>query len=191
MVDVVLSTEDISILGGPETINLEVDFGAKGVRGSLIFINSGRPDSELAPDSQVLDLYINNDPEDTDEYQYVYQLEDVFGTLTWVKKFKLISNIYSRNYVSQTFTNGSWTKNIPVVDIVPSDFAGTVTASRFNIQFNVLNNNPVACSMTVEELESGNGTVSLPLTIKAYEFVDSEWVALSGSKTVHIFITMV
>ena len=42
MVDIVLATDDLAVLGGPETVNVEVDFGPTGDRGSQIFSNVGK-----------------------------------------------------------------------------------------------------------------------------------------------------
>ena len=98
MVDILLTTDDLSVLGGPEIVNVEVDFGPSGDRGSQIFSNTGKPVigsnglTVLAPDCQLFDLYINILATD-DEYQYVYQLQNVLGTNTWVILFKLSSNI--------------------------------------------------------------------------------------------------
>lgn len=190
MVDILLSSDDLAVLGGPETVNVEVDFGAAGDRGSQIFTNLGKPTNVLAPNAQLFDLYINILSTD-DEYQYVYQLQNVLGTDTWVKLFKLVSNIYSRNYTIPDFVDGVWDKNIPVIDIVPTDFVGTVTASNFNIQYSILNQNPIASSLTVNEIETSGGALVLPISINAVELDGATWQNLSGPKTVHLFITMV
>lgn len=190
MADVILSTDDLTVLGGPSSLTLEVDFGPKGDRGSQIFVNTGKPNSTLAPNAQVYDLYINVLTSD-DEYQYVYQLQNVLGTDTWVRLFKMTSNMYSKNYSTTTFTNGTWTKNIPLVEIIPSDFVGTVTASNFNVQYSVLNQLPLASSISLGEVFSDNGTLSLPVTIKATEFDGTDWTNLNSVKTVHLFITVV
>jgi hypothetical protein len=190
MTDVILSTEDLTVLGGPSSLNLEIDFGPKGDRGSQIFVNLGQPTLLLAPDAQVYDLYINILSSD-DEYQYVYQLQNVLGTETWVRLFKLTSNTYSKNYTTTTFTNGTWTKNIPVAEIVPSDFVGTITAENFNVQYSILNQLPLASSISVGAVSSDNGTLSLPITIKAVELDGSTWSNLTTVKTVHLFITVV
>jgi hypothetical protein len=53
-------TDDVLVLGGPDTVNVEVDFGDKGDRGSLIFVGNGNPDSvDIGQDPRVFDLYIN------------------------------------------------------------------------------------------------------------------------------------
>lgn len=190
MADVLLTTDDLTVLGGPSSLNLEIDFGPQGDRGSQIFVNTGKPTSSLAPDSKLFDLYINILSSD-DEYQYVYQLQNVLGTETWVKLFKLISNVYSKNYSTTSFVDGVWSKNIPVSEIVPTEFVGTVSASNFNVQYSVLNQLPLASSISIGEVASVNGTLSLPVTINAAEFDGTDWTNLDTTKTVHLFITMV
>ena len=86
MPEIVVSSEDLTVFGGPATVNVEVDFGPTGDRGSQIFANTGKPViggnglTALAPDCQLFDLYINILASD-DEYQYVYQLQNVLGTI--------------------------------------------------------------------------------------------------------------
>jgi hypothetical protein len=190
MADVLLTTEDLTVLGGPSSLNLEIDFGPKGDRGSQIFVNNGKPTEAFAPGSQLFDLYINILSSD-DEYQYVYQLQNVLGTNTWVKLFKLVSNIYSKNYSTTSFVNGVWSKNIPVSEIVPTDFVGNITAASFNVQYSVLNQNPLASSISIGEVVSVNGTLSLPISIRSAEFDGTDWTNLNTTKTVHLFITVV
>jgi hypothetical protein len=190
MADVLLTTEDLTVLGGPSSLNLEIDFGPKGDRGSQIFVNLGKPTSVFAPGAQLFDLYINILSSD-DEYQYMYQLQNVLGTNTWVKLFKLVSNIYSKNYSTTSFVDGVWSKNIPVSEIIPAEFVGTASASNFNVQYSVLNQNPLASSISIGEIASVNGTLSLPVTINATEFDGTTWANLDTIKTVHLFITVV
>jgi len=196
MVDILLNTEDVAVLGGPDTVNVEVDFGPTGNRGSQIFSNTGKPViggdglTSLAPDCQLFDLYINILSSD-DEYQYVYQLQNVLGTNTWVKLFKLVSNIYSKNYTSTSFVDGVWIMNVPVAEIVPSTMVGSIQAENFNIQYSVLNQNPIASSISIGEINTSSGERVLPITIAASELVDGAFVALSDEKIVQLFITMV
>lgn len=196
MVNVLLSNDDLSVLGGPETVNVEVDFGPEGTRGSQIFVNTGKPViggdglTALAPDCQLFDLYINILSSD-DEYQYVYQLQNVLGTATWVKLFKLVSNIYSKNYTTVSFVNGEASINIPVAEILPSDFVGTASSENFNIQHNVLNQFPVASAVSVGEIANSGGALVLPITLTAHELVDGAFEPIASEKSVHLFITMV
>jgi hypothetical protein len=186
--DIVLSTEDLTVLGGPESVIVEVDYGATGDRGSQIFVNTGKPNSSLAPNSLVYDLYINILPSD-DEYQYVYQLQNVLGENTWVKLYRLINNFFTKNYETPDFIDGVWTKAIPLAEVVAANQIGSISSSQLNIQYNILNQNPVSSSLTLGEINPDDQ--SIPITIKALEFNGTNWVNLDGSKTVHLFITVV
>jgi hypothetical protein len=196
MVDAYIITDELAVLGGPQTVNVEVDFGTSGDRGSQIFSNTGKPVigsnglTALAPDCQLFDLYINILSTD-DEYQYVYQLQNVLGTNTWVKLFKLVSNIYSKNYTSTSFVSGVWTINVPVAEIVPSSLVGSAQAENFNVQYSILNQNPLASSMSIGDINTSNGERVLPITIKASELIDGSFEPLLGEKTVQLFITVV
>ena len=193
MAEVALTTDDLTVLGGPATVNLEVDFGPQGDRGSQIFVGNGQPNDPgtvIGQDPEIFDLYINVLTSD-EEYLYYYQYQNVSGTNTWVKLFKLIPNVYSTNSTG-TFVAGERDINIPVINIVPSDLVGTVTASNFNIQHNIINNtNPLSSTLTVGEIVTVDDIVTLPLSIKAIEFDGADWIDLAGEKTVHLFISVV
>lgn len=191
--EILLSTDDLTVLGGPEKIDLEVDFGPQGDRGSQIFVGNGNPNDPatvIGQTPELLDLYINILSSDA-EYLFLYQYQNVSGTETWVSLFKLIPNIYSTNRTT-SFVEGECSINIPVISIVPSEMVGTVTGANFNVQHNIVNNiNPVASSLSVGEVVTVDDLVTLPLTISGIEFDGTEWVNLSGNKTVHLFISVV
>ena len=192
MADVILSTDDLTVLGGPESINVDVDFGPQGDRGSYIFLSlNGNPnDHEIGGKTpQPYDLCINMKETD-DEYLYMYQYADQGGTNVWVKLFRLIPDTYS--FVStKTFNNGTVTVPIPVVNIVPSERIGTVTANNFNVQYSILGTNPISSSLSVGALVTDNDILTLPLVINAIEYSDSSWSNLTGSHTIHFLITMI
>jgi hypothetical protein len=94
MVDILLSSEDLSVFGGPAAIDVNVDIGAQGIRGSFIFTGNGKPtdaDVDLPETIQPYDLYINLKPSDI-EYLFLYQYGSVNGMLTWSKVLRLIPN---------------------------------------------------------------------------------------------------
>jgi hypothetical protein len=99
MVDVLLSNEDISIFGGPASLDVNVDYGAPGIRGSLIFTGPGKPtdlDVSFSTAPRPQDLYINLKPPsaltDSNEYLFLYQFGSINGVLGWSKLFRLIPN---------------------------------------------------------------------------------------------------
>ncbi len=192
MAEVLLSSDELTVLGGPAEISVDVDFGPQGDRGSLILYGLGKPDNVVLPETpQVYDSYINLLTSD-DEYQFMYQFiaGPNSGTPIWTKLFKLTPNIYSENVV-RTFVGGQIDINIPVAAIVPADLVGNYTSENFNIQANILGTSPISLGVSVSEIEIINNLVSLPISINAIEYSESEWVSVEGQKTVHLLITVV
>jgi hypothetical protein len=101
-VEILLSSEELAVFGGPASIDVDIDFGPQGQRGTLIFTGNGKPtdpDIQLvfnntvynSQSAQPFDLYINLNPDDF-EYLFLYQYGFVGGVLTWSKVLRLIPN---------------------------------------------------------------------------------------------------
>lgn len=199
MTDILLSSEDLTVFGGPSSLAVEVDFGPSGDRGSNIFAGYGKPsliqtidlDGSIKIDGQsiqIFDMYINLLTSD-DEYLYLYQYHNVSGTDSWEALVGLAPNTYSNNF-TKTFTDGETTILIPLVNIDPA--AVGLDSTNFNIQHSIVNNtNPISSSLSVGSVIEDSGILSLPLTIKAIEYDGASWDNLSGSKTIHLLITVV
>ena len=188
MPEVLVANDDLVVLGGPASVNVNVDLGANGKRGSQIFRSPGDPTDPLTVIGQtpeVFDLCINTKTSDS-EYLYLYQYQNQGSANSWVPLFKLIPNTYSQNY-SKSFVNGEAQINIPVANITSE----SVTATSFNIQLNIINDNPVSTSITIGSIQPIDGSDVLPISIKAVEYADDVWSNLSGTKIVHVFITVV
>lgn len=192
MAEVLLSSDELTVLGGPAEISVDVDFGPAGERGSLIFYGLGKPDENLTlpEDLKPYDTYINAMPSDS-EYQFLYQyISADGGTPSWVKIFKLTTNTHSENY-SRNFVDGSASINVPVSLIVPEDLVGDAPAENFNVQANIINENPISFSTTVSEVVITDGQSVLPISFTAIEYDSGSWQNLAGQKTIHLLITMV
>lgn len=189
------SSDDITVLGGPSTVNIDLDFGPTGQRGSKFFIGNGNPNSTPSPLGIsvypfVLDMYINLDSA-TNEYRSLYQYQNVSGVNTWVKLINLIPNIYSLN-ISLNFVDGLASTTIPVISLVSSNLVSSITASKFNIQHSLVNNGkPNMTDVTVSEIIVADGTRVLPLSFSAYELNNGNIESVTGQKMVHIFISVV
>lgn len=199
MAEVVLATDDLTILGGPSSVNVNLDIGPTGERGTLIFVGSGKPDLAIALPTgytlKVLDMYINILSSD-DEYMYLYQYVNNGVTNEWTKLMKLTPNQYSVNSAT-TFVAGEATINIPVTAIAPSypELLANITSENFSIQCTIPNASPISAGLSVGEIvvDSSTSTQVLPLTISAIEY-DSDtslWTELVGNKTVYLYITVV
>jgi hypothetical protein len=191
MVDVLLNTEDVVVLGPPDSVDVLVDVGPQGTRGSKIIVGSGEPNAQTS--SGVLlgttlilnDIYIQTDP--GADYGYMYQYVSQPGGNTWVEVLSISPAIYS---VIQTlsFSSGSASTTIPISNIVTVT-GSPLTASNFNVQFQIEGANPIAASMEIPAL-AGAGT-NLVINFDAVQYSGGSWSALTGSKKVHLFISIV
>jgi len=191
MVDVLLNTEDVVVLGPPDSVDVLVDIGPQGTRGSKIIVGSGEPNAQTS--SGVLlgttlilnDIYIQTDP--GADYGYMYQYVSQPGGNTWVEVLSINPAIYSA-IQTLSFSSGSASTTIPISNIVTVT-GSPLTASNFNVQFQIEGANPIAASMEVPAL-AGAGT-NLVINFDAVQYSGGSWSALTGSKTVHLFISIV
>lgn len=210
MVDVLLSSDSIDVLGGAPTVNVDVSIGLTGDRGSHIFVGPGAPSSTTVPETpRVFDMYINLDPQSA-SYLFLFQFLNKNGTNQWVQLLRLVPNTFLTNYSYGSFTAGSLSIDIPVLSIIPLSSIGIYESSNFNVQHTVINSLPTASSVVVNALTfkelpvydaNGNivtengvpqvaNTLVLPLTVKAVEFTGTAWQNVSGVKPVHLLVTV-
>jgi hypothetical protein len=186
-VEVLVNTDDITVLGPPAEVKVQLDIGATGNRGSQVFVGTGNPNAITIGQTPILnDLYINNAP--GDEYSYLYQYISSLGTNTWVPILKVNPTIYSANHL-QTFISGSTTITIPVANIV--QITGTpLTEENFSIKFSVGHSSPVAASISSVAI-TGASSENLSITLKAAELSSGTWQNLATTVTIHTLITVI
>lgn len=191
MTDVLVGNDDLTVFGPPEVVELLVDIGPKGDRGSQTYVGSGNPNTLMSGTTifgkQVFlnDLYINTSP--GENYGYLYQYVSRPGGNLWIEVLRINPTIYSKRFLT-TYNNGVGQIVIPVSNI--ATVSGTpLTSDNFSIQYSIAHTNPVSSSMQVPTL-SGSGT-QLVINFSAVEFVSGEWQNLDEGVTTHIFITIV
>jgi hypothetical protein len=90
MVDVLLSSESVTVLGGPSRVNVGLDIGPEGPRGSRIFAGNSTPDIFFTPEvtaslqPKLFDIFVNVDTNDQD-YGTFYQYLDINNANSWVQ----------------------------------------------------------------------------------------------------------
>lgn len=191
MSEVLLGNDDLTVFGPPEVVELLVDIGPKGDRGSQTYVGSGEPNTLMSGTTifgkQVFlnDLYINASP--GADYGYMYQYVSQPGGNLWVEILRINPTIYSKRFLT-TYNNGVGQIIIPISNIVTT--SGTpLTSENFSIQYSIAHTNPVSSSMQVPTL-AGSGT-QLVINFSAVEFVSGAWQNLDEGVTTHIFITIV
>jgi len=186
MPDVVLSNDDLTVLAGPSTVELLIDIGPAGTRGSKFFVGVGDPNLDTSLNPILNDMYINSAP--GENYSYMYQYISQPGGDSWVEVLRVNPTLYSKTHVT-TFssgtsaTTGSGSIVIPISDI--SSVPGLI-AENFNVQYSIPNANPVASSISLVET---SGT-DLVIHLEASEY-DGNWGPLDAEISVNIFISVV
>jgi hypothetical protein len=197
MADILLSNDDLTVFGGPENISLDLDIGPQGDRGSIIIGTLGDPrDSTVASyivqDVQALDLAIDANPSSS-TFKTVFQLIGM-PSLQWTPVVSLKSDFYSSTK-TVVAANGKLTiPPINVTDIYLFQENSTVDSSNFSVQYSISSpdsGGALATTLVVKELNTSSGFLALPLEIKGVEYDGTNWVPLTGTKNVHLFITVV
>jgi hypothetical protein len=213
MADIVLSNDDLTVFGGPETISLDLDIGPQGDRGSIIVGSNGDPRDAgvnaalqnqpryretlppfaLPNGINALDIAIDYNPASPTHKTVFQRVATPTGT-QWQPLINLKTNYYS-SIKDVTAVNGTITvPPINVVDIYGTSGLTVASEASFNIQYSISSespSNPMATSLVVNELNTGPGFLALPLEIKGVEYIDDAWQPMAGPKRVHLFITVV
>jgi hypothetical protein len=193
MADILLSTDDLTIFGGPENISLDLDIGPQGDRGSIIIGVLGDPRdtsvaSTIVQDTQALDIAIDYSPYST-TYKTVFQKVSTGGGLQWTPLLTLKTNYYS-SVKDVTAVNGILT--IPPINLTDIADEINLTSANFSIQYSISSptGGPVSTSLVVSDVID-SPIRALPLQIKGVEYIDNAWQPMAGPKRVHLFITVV
>jgi hypothetical protein len=193
MADVVLTTDELLVLSGPSSVNVEIDFGPEGERGSLFYVSVGNPNTALVGQTpKAKDLCVNVLKTDN-EYSYVYQYNsDGANGFQWYPIIKLSPLQYNK-ILTGTFVDGSKVFNIPVNYIVDEETSQTLTSANFNITYSIPNENPIASSIEIGSFTNDpvSGLQVIPVTVNAVEYASATWQNLTGVKTVHFVISIV
>lgn len=180
MADIVLSTIDLDVFGGPSVVDVSVDFGQTGTRGTRVWIGQGDPAGVLGEQDVLLyDLFINTNPIDS-FYGWLYQYVLEVGNPTWVRVLRLNPSQYS-SIEEVTFTAGSGTVAIPIA-LLTSD-SGSV-ATQYRIRYSIEGSNPVASGFTYT-VDASN----INITLNASELSGGTWTGLGDTRNVHFFIS--
>lgn len=175
MADVVLQTVDLDVFGGPVALDVSVDFGQTGERGSRIWAGSLGPTVDLVDqDVKLYDWYINTGSGRM--YQYVLEI----GNPTWTEVFNLTLPQLSI-ISSTTFTSGSATINIPISSLT-TDLSTVI--SDYVIRYSIKGTTAISSSFNANITGS-----NLSITIYGSSFDGVSWSSLTGSRDVHLFIS--
>jgi hypothetical protein len=184
--DVLLETQDIVVLGPPSNIDVRVDVGPKGDRGSRFFVGSGDPNvpGVVASGQNPLigDVFVNASTASKYGWLYVY-VRTPSGN-SWVPTLRLQPAIFSST-VSTLFVDGQSQIGIPISNIV-SD-VNVLDVEKYIVQVSCNRSNPVAISLISKIIQGP----SLLISLKAIEYSLENWINLNGAVSLDITITVI
>lgn len=198
MADILLSNDDLTVFGGPESISLDLDIGPQGDRGSIIVGSNGNPQDanvhadilNLPTGIEALDIAIDYNPY-SDTYKTVFQRIATTTGTQWTEMLSLKTNFYSA-VKDVTAANGKLT--IPPINVTEIASDVNLTSASFSIQYSISSPDtagPLATNLVVKDVVDSGSIRALPLEIEGVEYVDGTWGPLVGPKDVHVFITVV
>lgn len=193
MAEVILSSEDLIVIGGPTSVSVDVDFGVSGIRGSRIYSVGSDPrltTTEKPEDLIPYDLAMVTTPSEPD-YLTVYQK---IGTSAedWIQLAALLPNVFSTK-IPLDFTSGVAVGSVPVSQVLTVD---SYEVERFSVQYEIEsdaagNNYPISSSISLSVQELG-GEQYLVAAISAIQFTGSSWEPIdSESRYINFFVTAI
>ena len=194
MADILLSNDDLTVFGGPETVSLDLDIGPQGDRGSIIIGSNGNPQNAdvhalIVQDIQPLDIAINYNPFSS-TYKTVFQRIATATGTQWTELFSLKTNFYSSTQ-SVTAANGKLT--LSPINVTQIYGGVEATSENLSIQYSISagSGGPMATKLVIRDLNTTQGFLALPLEIEGVAYDGTTWGPITGLKRVHLFITVV
>lgn len=216
MAEVVVSTPELTVLGGPASVRVDTNVGPSGSRGTFVMfgpVNPNDPGAEafFIETPLIFDLYILIDsasPNYLQVYQYVVQ----DGIEQWIPTIKLTPNFYGTNRVI-TFIDGVAELDINIFEIglaalragaqslVDTRFQFSVQATLSNYEVGSESDEyispehlPGFVSVKVDDiyLDETDSELKLPLTFYGTEFNGTSMQAIDNKNVVvHLSILVV
>ena len=155
--------QDISVIGGPGRISVELDFGAQGIRGSQIFAGIGDPNEVEIGQSPILnDLYVDINT------KTFYQYQSIFTVQEWTPLFRLESNqiAVSKNII---FEAGVGIFEVDLSEFLSTEIIGDLTSENINFVFSINSAFPIISAVENKALDSS----TLSITINASDFFEN------------------
>lgn len=186
--DVVLNTDEVTVLSTPASIDLLLDYGAQGERGSKIFAGSGSPITNTSLASQdvfAYDLYIDVSNASA-TWSWLWQYVSKPTGYTWEALLKLNPTMYSTTYQATFNSSGIATISIPLANIV-----STITYNdkdKYIVQITPGQTTyPIALSIIEKTIPSTN----LVVEVQAVKYDTGTWSELVGTEDLQVSVTVI
>jgi hypothetical protein len=184
-INTVVSTDTITVLGPPSNIQLQVDIGPAGKRGSLIFSGAGDPNVLVFTEPiQLGDLFIRTD-RFGGNYGTIYKYNSVPSGNVWQETLAFQPISYNQIFDVE-FTDGVGQFNIPVSTFYVNAPAN-LTAEQISVQVTPEYTSPIAISVLSKGLTTGLNR-NLVVELRAATFSGGNWIEMF--ENVNILVTL-
>lgn len=185
--DIILNNPEISILGPPDSVNLQLDIGPQGVRGSKLYSGVGEPATNpTLTDISINDIYIRTDPSGSG---YVYQyLPGITGALQWTVILQMNQLVYNARE-SVVFSEGIGTLVIPIYYIV-GNFVQSLVLSDLVVVFSPEYDKAASISLVSKLKINADTDIELEFIGKEYNEALSSWVDIDTSVVMNLTISV-
>jgi len=186
--DVLVDTSDIVVLGPPQQIDLSLDVGSQGERGSRFFVGTGNPNNPgVLPSGETFilgDVFLNSST--GAEFAWLYVYVQTPSANVWTPAISLQPGIYNRHIDAIFNSNGIATISVPLSEISPD--SSIVEVSRYVVQITpVLYQNPISLVINSKSVVNGN----LQFVVEAIEYSSLSWQNLQGEVELGVTISVV
>lgn len=191
-IEVLLDTPEISVIGPPATIDLQLDVGGKGARGSQIYSGFDDPNVD-PPDASILpnDLFIRESQGQTEGYLYQY-LSDGAGGFQWEKIGSLKPSIYSdvaslsASVGNISASAGIYTYEVSIAEAFSEYTATSISASNLNVQISTeFDDAPVITSLKTKSVNNVTNFINVDFYSLYYNSASAQWLDLTDSSAKH------
>lgn len=195
-IPIVVSETEINVAGFVDQIDLSVDVGPEGRRGSITFSGPGLPPS--SPNSSVTDIYGMVDvfePGDlyiqtgsgTPNYAYLYIYQQQPGGDVWTAICPLQPHLYNSD-LQFTFTAGVSDEKTILLDDIFGTATTTVPATDFIIQATAVMNDTNVHVFSVKSVAVDNGNGLLKIILNGRTLGATTVANASGNITINLSI---
>jgi len=185
--DIILNNPEISILGPPDSVNLQLDIGPQGIRGSKLYSGVGEPATNpTITDVNINDIYIRTDPSGAG---YVYQyLPGVTGAPQWTVILQMNQLVYNARE-PVVFSEGVGTITIPIYFIL-GNFVQSLVLADLVVVFSPEYDKATSISLVSKLKVNGNTDIELEFIGKEYNEALSAWVDIDTSVVMNFTISV-
>lgn len=188
-INLIVQDDNLTVYGPPQSIELSLDIGPKGDKGSKIYTGPGDPNVNtgifLNDPASLSDIFIRNDL--GGNYGVLYQYVSVPGGNEWqsVLRFQPIT---FNDIIDVSFTSGSASFIVPLTSLYASAPAN-LAAEDINVTVTPQHSSPVALTISGKIILTGSSR-SLQVSLLGKD-LSSGVSDLSGSVTININLSIV